>query len=167
MKNLITIALGLLIAAGNAFATPADNTAAYSRPADHIARGSYHSIVVEDDIDLVLTESDLAGITVVANDKVKNDVRFKIVDGVLHINSTGKSLRNKAIVYVPVSNLEKLEINGQSRVTSSGILNSPLLKVIIRGEAAINLRSNGDVQVDGDEETELHIDKTYRRNCDN
>lgn len=164
MKKLFIIALGLVVTGTSAFANPDLTTAhpdSYSRPVDFIVRGSYHSIQIEDDIDVVLTESDLAGITVVANDKVKRDVQINVVNGVLKIRSTRKSLKNKAIVYVPVSNLERLEINGNSKVTSAGFLNSPVLKVVINGEAIFEIKNHGEVLFDSDNDTELHISKKY------
>lgn len=167
MKKLFVIALSLIATGTTAMGAtnnPCVSTPdSYSRPADCIARGSYHTIRVEDDIDVVLTETNLAGITVVATDKFKQDVNINVVNGVLKISSKRNSLKNKAIVYVPVTNLEKLVIEGGSHVTSSGYLNSPLLKVFINGEASFEIRNHGEVVVDSDNETELHVDKKYLR----
>lgn len=163
MKKLFIIALGLIATGTTAMAEPANPCISapdsYSRPADCITRGSYHTIRVEDGIDIVLTESDLAGITVMATDKVKKDVRIKIVNGELKISSSRKSLKNKAIVYVPVSNLKRLVIDGDSHVTSSGVLNSRTLNVLIIGEARFEIRNNGDVVMESDLDTELHMEK--------
>lgn len=159
MKKLFILALGLVLTGTTAFAS--SNPDSYSRPADNISRDSYHTISVDNDIDLVLTESDLAGITVVANDKVKKDILVSEKNGVLIIKSKGRSLKNKAIVYVPVTNLKRLVINGSSHVTSSGFLNSAVLHINVNGEASFEIRNNGEVSFETDNDTEIHVDKQF------
>lgn len=161
MKKLLIITIGFLSLGLASVANTTGSPTSYSRPVDHITRGSYHSIKVYNDIDVVLTESNLAGITIVADDKVNKDIKFTIKNGVLNIYSKKGSLKKKAIVYVPVSNLSRLEINGDSHVVSAGFLNTPTLNVYINGESTFNIRNRGDVIIHNSLDIELTMDKSF------
>ncbi|HRF27099.1 MAG TPA: DUF2807 domain-containing protein [Ferruginibacter sp.] len=171
MKKLFILSLSILSMASIAIAGPGSNatdnnkhiSTAYSRPADGISRGSFHSIRIENDIDVVLTETNLAGITVVANDDATRAIQFKVKKGVLHIYSKGRSMKGKAVVYVPVKNLQTLEVMGNSHVSSAGPLSGPSLRLKIHGEATFNIRSNGDVAVESSPDIEIQMSKTVRK----
>lgn len=170
MKKLFILSLSILSMASIAIAGPGSNatdnkhiSTAYSRPADGISRGSFHSIRIENDIDVVLTETNLAGITVVANDDATRAIQFKVKKGVLHIYSKGRSMKGKAVVYVPVKNLQTLEVMGNSHVSSAGPLSGPSLRLKIHGEATFNIRSNGDVAVESSPDIEIQMSKNVRK----
>jgi hypothetical protein len=148
MKQLLIIAVSLLTLITGVGAHPVHNCVH-----KHVikAKHSYQTIVINNDIDVVITESALTEIYVSGTYFVKK--------GVLYIQSKNGSLKGKATVHVPVSNLKQIEINGRSTVTSNGTLSSSLLKVLVNGEARFDLKNFGEILFEADEAIDLNFEK--------
>jgi Putative auto-transporter adhesin, head GIN domain len=120
---------------------------------------AYQSLVINDDIDVVLTEADSTNISVTGTLKDIQSVSHFTKKGVLYVHSKKGSLRGKVTVHLSVNNLKQVEINGMSSVTSNGTLNSRKLKVRVNGEAIVHLKTFGKFVVEGDERFDLHFEK--------
>jgi hypothetical protein len=152
MKQFIIMAVSLLTFSAAGIAAPANKTISAV-----IASGTvYDVIVVNNDIDIVLTESPVA---VTGEEKDVNLVKHQVKKGMLIIGSKMGSLKGKATVYVSVSSLKKLEINGKSFVTSNGALKSSKLIVVVNGEAKFDLRNYGDILFETDEDIDIQFEK--------
>lgn len=155
MKQFIIMAVSLLTLSAAGVAAPASKN--YSAV---ITSGTvYDVIVVNNDIDVVLTESPVAEIRITGEEKDVNLVKHQVKKGMLIIGSKMGSLKGKATVYVSVSSLKKLEINGKSFVTSNGALKSSKLMVVVNGEAKFDLRNYGDILFETDEDIDIHFEK--------
>jgi hypothetical protein len=156
MKQLLIIAVSLLTLITGVGAHPVHNCVH-----KHVikAKHSYQTIVINNDIDVVITESALTEIYVSGGKKDVQSVTYFVKKGVLYIQSKNGSLKGKATVHVPVSNLKQIEINGRSTVTSNGTLSSSLLKVLVNGEARFDLKNFGEILFEADEAIDLNFEK--------
>ncbi|WP_407520193.1 DUF2807 domain-containing protein [Lacibacter sp. MH-610] len=160
MKQLIIIAVSLLSFNITAGAGSVDNCM-YR----HIikAKHSFQSIVINNDIDVVLTECPDAEIYVAGDKKDIAAVSYFVKKGILYIQSKSGSLKGKVTVHVPVSHLQLVEINGNSTVTSNGTLSSRLLKVVVNGEAKFDIRSFGKILVEADESIDVNFEEQNKQ----
>lgn len=153
MKKIIIMAAclcvysSLSVAAAKAF---------YPPTASGIA---YNMIVVNDDIDIVLTQSTESEIRVIGHEHDVRLVKYRVRNGVLVIESNKGSLKGKVTVFVPVRNLKTVEINGRSFVRSNGILSSKNLLVIVNDEAKLDLRNYGKINFKTDIDIVLEFEK--------
>ncbi|HEX4957938.1 MAG TPA: DUF2807 domain-containing protein [Lacibacter sp.] len=154
MKQFIIMAVSLLSFSAAGVAAPAHKIVT-----SVIASGTvYDVIVINNDIDVVLTESSLAEIRVTGDEKNVQLVKHQVKKGMLIIGSKSGSLKGKATVHVSVSSLRKLEINGSSFVTSNGALRSNKLVVVVNGEAKFDLKNYGDILIESDEDIDLNFE---------
>lgn len=109
---------------------------------------SFSKIVVENDIELRLSESTDKVIETWGDSKYTKEVEWKIKNGVLHIRSKAGSLKNKAAVSVSVNQLSSLLITGNSDVKSEGALNSADLKIFVDGEGKIAIKNTGAIKIE-------------------
>lgn len=162
MKQLIIIAVSLLCFNLVAGAGSIDNCKyRYIIKAKH----SFASIVINNDIDVVLTECSDAEIYVAGDRKDIATVSYFVKKGILYIQSKGSSLKGKVTVHVPVSHLQLVEINGNSTLTSNGTLNSRLLKVVVNGEAKFDIKSFGKILVEADESIDVNFEEQNKQHA--
>jgi hypothetical protein len=159
MKKLIIMAVSLLtvnaaLFAGNSSVTPATE---YTKVIS--TKSPFHSIVVNNDIDVVLTEATDNMIEIKGEEESVKKVSHFIKKGVLYINSKQGSLKGRATVYLSVNDLQSIEVNGKSTISSKGALNSSKLKVVVNGEAKFDLKNQGKMLFEADEEIDLHFEK--------
>lgn len=119
-------------------------------------KAPFTSIVVNSDIDVVLTEAADNRIEVKGD---ASNVNYFIKKGVLYIGSKQGSLKDKAVIYLSVSSLESIVVNGKSKISSAGFLNSSKLKVTVNAEAKFDLKNYGEILFEADEEIDLHFEK--------
>jgi Putative auto-transporter adhesin, head GIN domain len=159
MKKIIIIAVSLLtvnaaLFAGNSSVSPVTE---YTKVIS--AKAPFYSIVVNNDIDVVLTEATDILIEIKGEEEGVKKVSHYIKKGVLYINSKQGSLKGRATVYVSVNGLQSIEVNGKSTISSKGVLNSSKLKVFVNGEARFDLKNYGQLLIEADEEIDLHFEK--------
>ena len=155
MKKLFILAVSLIALTANTIAGT-DNKIISTVLAKGVV---YEMIVVNNDIDVVLTESPVNEIMVTGEEESVSLVKHHVKRGVLTISSKMGSLKGKATVYISVSGLRKLEVNGKSKIVSQGSLNSKNLKVIVNGEAKFDLKNNGQIIFESDEDIDLNFEK--------
>lgn len=127
---------------------------------------SVYNIEVNDDINVVLTQSTEAKLRITGEEKDSKAVLLNQKNGRVRLFSKKGSLKNRVTVYVPVQNLHKLIINGKSYVRSDGVIASKKLLVTIGGEAKVEINNLGDIAFDADQDIDLQIKKwrtTYNR----
>jgi hypothetical protein len=122
---------------------------------------SVYSIEVNDDINLVLTQSTDAKLRITGEEKDSKAVLLDQKNGRVRLVSKKGSLKNKVTVYVPVQNLLKLVINGTSYVRSNGVIASKNLQVTVAGEAKVEINNLGDIAFEADQDIDLHIKKWH------
>lgn len=66
-----------------------------------------------------------------------------------------KDYRDRGTVYIPAGKLQHIIINNCSKISSTGILQIPLLKLSINGACDVNIRVNGKVELNGNDSYEI------------
>jgi hypothetical protein len=66
-----------------------------------------------------------------------------------------KDYRDRGTVYIPAGKLEQIIINNCSKISSTGILQIPLLKLSINGECDVSILVNGKVELTGNDSYEI------------
>jgi hypothetical protein len=122
---------------------------------------SVYSIEVNDDINLVLTQSTDAKLRITGEEKDSKAVLLDQKNGRVRLLSKKGSLKNRVTVYVPVQNLHKLVINGKSYVRSNGVIASKNLQVTVAGEAKVEIDNLGNIAFDADQDIDLQIKKWH------
>jgi formylmethanofuran dehydrogenase subunit D len=103
------------------------------------------SLVVEDDITVVLTDSKADYLSVEGDSKA---VVATIQDGQLVLSARKSHLASNVTVFVPAGQLSKVFLNGTGSLSSSDILSNQKIKIYLASEAKINVRSKGAVSVE-------------------
>ncbi|HLP38723.1 GIN domain-containing protein [Lacibacter sp.] len=122
---------------------------------------SVYSIEVNDDINVVLTQSTDKKLRITGEEKDSKAVLLDQKNGRVRLVSKKGSLKNKVTVYVPVQNLLKLVINGKSYVRSNGVIASKNLQVTVAGEAKVEINNLGDIAFEADQDIDLQIKKWH------
>lgn len=122
---------------------------------------SVYSIEVNDDINVVLTQSTDAKLRITGEEKDSKAVLLDQKNGRVRLLSKKGSLKNRVTVYVPVQNLHKLVINGKSYVRSNGVIASKNLQVTVAGEAKVEINNLGNIAFDADQDIDLQIKKWH------
>jgi Putative auto-transporter adhesin, head GIN domain len=159
MKKLMIMAVSLLTVNASLFAGISTVNPGTGHKATAAAKPPFHSIVINNDIDVVLTEATDNMIEVKGAAAGINMVNYYIKKGVLYISSRQGSLKGRATVYLSVNGLKNIEINGSSYLTSNGFLNSRRLNVVVRDEAKFELKNRGEILIEADSDIELHVKK--------
>ena len=118
---------------------------------------SFSKIVVENDIDLLLSESTDKEIEIWGDSRFTREVEWKIKNGVLYISSKAGSLKNKASVSISVNQLSSLSVTGNSDVKSEGALNSADLKIFVDGEGKIAIKNTGAINIERADFIDLEV----------
>jgi hypothetical protein len=122
---------------------------------------SVYSIEVNDDINVVLTQSTDKKLRITGEEKDSKAVLLDQKNGRVRLLSKKGSLKNRVTVYVPVQNLHKLVINGKSYVRSNGVIASKNLQVTVAGEAKVEINNLGDIAFEADQDIDLQIKKWH------
>jgi hypothetical protein len=119
----------------------------------------FTKIVVNDGIELVLTENSQEKIWFDGKARQLDKLRWEIKNGTLYLSGKNGSLKDKVRVSVCVQKLRNIEVNGDSWVRSSGYLTSPALDVLVNGEAMVDISNVGKIAVNKTADYELGVMK--------
>lgn len=160
MKKLVFITAAFVIATG--FTASAGTHNETANPAKVSLSTSFSRIVVEDGIELRLTESEEKSMQFNGSAADVQNVDWKVKNGTLYIKSkTGSSLKAKVSVDVNVNELQSIYVLGASDVISNGGLQSKSLEVYVDGynskAGVIALRSYGSITVEQADGTNLEV----------
>ncbi|PWU03690.1 MAG: hypothetical protein C5B52_03000 [Bacteroidetes bacterium] len=143
MKQKIVLAIIAMLSVSQIWATGKEKSKMIVK--DQILSGSYSSVTVSSGVDVLLIEKDSKIATVQGIEKFVDAISFTEKDGQLFISS--KKGSGKAVVYLPVSHLKNLQLNGDSRAYTVGQINSPELKLTISGNCDFGISNFGKVTI--------------------
>jgi Putative auto-transporter adhesin, head GIN domain len=152
----ILILVTLIATAINVHATGKDSL---TRIRNWSAPATFNTIIVNDDVDVMLIEDSSSVISVEGLTKFVDAIQLQVINGNLVISSTKQNINGRAFVFVPVHQLKSIVIKGISEVHSIGILQSPNLQVYIENICLVSIRNNGLVKVGNNENFELEYIK--------
>ena len=122
---------------------------------------SFSRVVVEDGIELRLTESNENAMEFSGSDADVKSVDWRIKNGTLYIKSKKGSLKTKVTIALNVNELNSLHVLGNSDVISSGELQSKNLDVYIDGlgnkAGVVALRTTGAILLEQADGTEIEV----------
>lgn len=118
-----------------------------------------HSIEINHDINVVLTESTDATIRITGEEKATKAVLYDLKNGRMRLLSKKGSLKDRITVFIPVRNLRELNINGTSSVLSNGALTSTLLHVTLAGQAKVAINNIGDIKFYAEDDVDMQVKK--------
>ena len=133
MKKILLMSAAFILATGSLVLAQQPALKFYSAEDSRYSL-QFSKIIIEDDIDVTLHESDEKSIHLEGRKEDIPDIKWKIKDGVLYLSSRSGSLKDKVLVTVDVSGLKQIEINGASEVKSLGNLHSGPLDIYLNGE---------------------------------
>lgn len=112
-----------------------------------VAIGDFSSLVIRNDVTVVLIE-DIARDSV----RIEGDSRFLEKVKVFQLGKTlivsGRDQkRRRGIIYIPVHNLENIQVNAAARIVSSNTLQSPVLNLLINGTCKVDIVLNGRLNI--------------------
>ncbi len=114
-----------------------------------IAEEGITSIVISDNIDVVLIPESPENVKVKAADDVIAKLRVSYSEGRLFLDAAKGVLKGeRLVVYVWVNNLENLTLRGDSYAISQGILPGNNLHLSLGRDASVALKSKGNVWFD-------------------
>ncbi|HSN61211.1 MAG TPA: DUF2807 domain-containing protein [Ferruginibacter sp.] len=119
----------------------------------------FEKIVVEDDIELVLIESNEKQIKFEGSAVDLEKVNWSIKRGSIYLGSKLGSLKDKVKVILYVKDLKAIEINGNSVIKTSGHLSSKNLDIMMNGQAWVDILNAGKINVQRGEDIELNVRK--------
>ncbi len=127
--------------------------------------GSFSSLEISHDIDVVLTESNENSIRITGEEKFANAVLLDEKSGKVRILSKKGSMHKKVTVFIPVQNLRKLIVNGTSFIRSSGNLSSKELQIKLNAASKVEINNIGNLVFEADEGIDILIQKWNRTNA--
>lgn len=144
VKQLLTAVLLLVTAAAMAQTTEKKKSAITK-----ISVESFHKLVINASIDVLLIEDNEPGILYIEGDKTFfDDISVKQENGVLTIGaSKDRSYKNKIYIGLPVKNLTAVDIYAKSFVTGMNTLQSNALVITMYDECMVNLKSTGNIEI--------------------
>lgn len=157
-KTILMAAAILLTASAQVFAGDNNNEKPSSLKTSY--QLPFTKLQVKNDIDIRLVENTEKSIAFSGSDAAISKVEWKIKNGVLYISAKkGASLKNKVTITVNVSQLQSLEIRGNSEVKSEGKLSSAMLKVYIDGSCTVDLQNKGSITIYNETDNDLEVKK--------
>ena len=113
--------------------------------------GDYIKIILTDNLDRQLVLN--------GNPKDIKDTRVIVKGGRLIIDANYRNNLTELRVYIPASNLRSLVTFGDTKIVSSGAINTGDLDIILNGKSAVSINYNGKLKVVPGEGYELSFNK--------
>jgi Putative auto-transporter adhesin, head GIN domain len=159
MKRITFITAAFVLATG--FTASAGTNNETGNPAKVSLESSFSKIVVQDGIELRLTESTEKAMQFSGKETDVKNVDWRIKNGTLYIKSKKGSLKTKVSIAVSVSQLNSLNVMGSSDVIINGELQSKNLDVFIDAQnnkaGVIALRTTGAITLEQADGTEIEV----------
>ena len=106
------------------------------------------SLKIYNNVEVMLTANESEGIQIVGEKTAVENTLVKIVNGELIISSSSEEFfKDRVLVFVPSTSLDRVYVHGASLVSSTGILSNENLYVSINGEGKSTVKTTGKINV--------------------
>jgi Putative auto-transporter adhesin, head GIN domain len=105
------------------------------------------TLVVNDDITVILTNESRKEITVAVAEEQSVPVQVELESGTLRLSRKKYSTSSPLVVYVPSANLRSVHMNGTGLLSGDGVIGLKKLYVHINNECTINLKTIGKINI--------------------
>ena len=148
MKAILTALTGLIFAA----ATPSNSHAAEVKTNHYVLTNkaltqSYSNLVVLGDVDVTLVQGTSNQLTMEGYQNQLENVTMEVKGNTLYVSTKEKVKGKNPLVYIPVSNLEYLKVQGNSNVTTLGYLRSNDILIELASECNVQVKSSGRIAI--------------------
>jgi hypothetical protein len=147
-RKFIVIAMLVLLVQANSFAQRETKpTLAMGLPL--VVEEGIYSLVVSNNIDVVLIQEGPDNVKVKATDAVISKLKVSYSEGRLFLDAAKNVKKDeRLVVYVWVNDLENLTLKGDSYAISQGILQGRDLHISLSKDASVSLKSKSNVWFD-------------------
>ena len=121
------------------------------------------TLVINADVTVMLVNDDEAMLEATGNKAFKKYIRLWKTGDTLVINAEKDKTFFDGTIYVPASQLRKIQINSKARVRSLFALQIPNLDVVINGACTFSISNVGEVNFTGTENFSFEEDRVVRQ----
>lgn len=109
----------------------------------------FSSLVVRNDVTIMLIEDrNHDSVRIEGNKKFLESVKVFQVGKTLIVSGKGhKRLKKEGIIYIPVRNLQNIQVNAAAKIISYNTLQSPVLNLLINGACTVDIVVNGRLNI--------------------
>jgi len=127
-----------------------------------VAEEGIGQISVSGNIDVVLIQGDEESVGVKISPESIRKIEFSIFSDHLYLSPSSAMQENERVkVYVSISDLNKIRLEGNASAMSRNILSAGNLRVFLGPHAKINLRTKQQIRVHSDSSYEVFEQKGY------
>ena len=109
----------------------------------------FKSVRINGDISMILTNEPAGTLMMEGNEKVLNNIRYKVRNNELTIDAHKKNRLDKLTIYLSAATLQTMQVNGDSFVSSTDVIKPDNLQIWLNGIITVNLKTiKGHVKVD-------------------
>lgn len=155
MKKILAFVASLLLT--GAIAQINNEKPTQELNSNSVVQTPFTAVVVNADIELVLTQSGNGLSEITGNKKNLDQVYFFVKKGTLYIETNNSTTINHPVIHLSVRQLENLEVNANAKIRSKGLLESRNLSVNVNSEAYFDLKSTGSIYFDAAADIQLHF----------
>lgn len=119
--------------------------------------GNVEHINILSDMEVVLLQASDSRHSVILDQAAAGKINLRLSNKTLFISERKGTHREKTIVYLYVSNLKSLTVDGDSQVKTIGSLETGKLDVFVDGHAKVHIRTNGTVEAHSLNGSELDV----------
>ncbi len=130
-------------------------------PRVRIVPGTFSRIVVDNGIKLLLEESASQQVKIEGPPRYADAVKMEVRGGVLYV-SAARPCNQRALVYLPVQQLEQVTLRRHAEVSTIGVLNSANIKIMVEGDCRADIVTWGKIIVEHDDEHDVDFLKKER-----
>ena len=122
----------------------------------------FEEVQILGDVKLFLTNGSQDKLHLEGDPVDVDHVKVNIRNRKLLVNAESKT-RSRLVISVPVTGIALLKVEGDSEIFSSGIVNTPLLQIILNGTSMVSVKYKGKLDVIAGDNSELISIAEYRR----
>jgi septal ring-binding cell division protein DamX len=148
MKTVIKIAIAIVLFA----AAPAYTNAKLLKTNKYVITNKamatdYSRIEIQGNVDVILVQGTSNNLTIEGYQTQLANVAFKVENNTLYVTTVSKIAGEKPIVYIPVSALSFIKVQGNSDVKTLGALQTNNLVIDVASECHVAIKSTGNITI--------------------
>ncbi len=160
MKTILSALTGLILTATNVSnATAAEVKTNRYVLANKAVSQSYNNIVVRGNVDIILVQGTSNQMTLEGYQNDLGNVTLNVSGNTLYVNSIAKTKGTKPVVYIPVSDLRFLKVQGNSNVSTLGYLKGTDMVIELASECHVSIKTTANVRISEFSSNEYVVDK--------
>jgi hypothetical protein len=119
--------------------------------------GNIENISILSDMEVVLLQAPTGDHSIILDKLATEKLNLRLSNKTLYISGKRGDQKQKTIVYLYVSNLKSLTVDGDSQVKTMGSLETGKLDVFVDGNAKVHIRTSGTVKAHSLNDSEVAV----------